>query len=82
MLCIKCFYTLVFKYKLSRPDEQEKATFFFPLAVYYMCFIDWPLISMFSKGTLFGEAQQRAKMLVYHHTEKTKEGEHITLCIF
>lgn len=72
---------LVFKYKLSRPDGQEKATFFFSLAVYYMCFIDWPLISMFSKGTLFGEAQ-RAKMLVYHHTEKTKEGEHITLCIF
>lgn len=37
---------------------------------------------MFPKGTLFGGAQQRAKMLAYHHIEKAKEGEHITLCIF
>lgn len=46
---------------LPRPDGQEKETFF--LAVYYVCFLDWLLISMFPKGTLFGEAQQWAKML-------------------
>lgn len=41
---------------LPRPDGQEKETFF--LDVYYVCFLDWLLISMFPKGTLFGEAQQ------------------------
>lgn len=46
---------------LPSPDGQEKETFF--LAVYYVCFLDWLLISMFPKGTLFGEAQQSAKML-------------------
>lgn len=35
--------------------DKKKKHFF--LAVLYVCFINWLLTSMFSKGTLFGEAK-------------------------